>query len=529
LLFKPAQAARTRVLVLTPTRELAVQIHQVSRQLAQHTSKVDICIAAGGLDIKAQEAALRQGPDVVIATPGRLIDHLHNSPSFSLDAVEILILDEADRMLDEYFAEQMKEVMRLCSRMRQTMLFSATMTEQVKELAAVSLSNPVKVFLNENTDVALNLKQEFVRIRPRGEGDREAIVAALVTRTFHDQVIVFIQTKVQAHRMHVVLGLLGVQLAELHGNLSQAQRLESLEKFKEGEVDVLLATDVAARGLDIQGVKTVINFTMPNTIKSYIHRVGRTARAGKGGRSVTLVGEKERRYLKEVVKQATIPVKSRIIPSEVITKFRDRISKLEPDIEEVTRLEREEKELRISEIQLNKAEKKVANGGAVSAETNRTWFQTKKEREQEKANLCLGTYMSAADKKRGKKGQKRPNEPLSAEQRAEYEVQKSAQFAARHAKKESREKRKRVINDDDDGNQPKTKKAKKNTNKTKAKSSFEKELTSTSAKAVKMLRAGPSHEEKKQIAAKKGLPNKQFQKRGTPNKPKGKPNRYKKK
>merc|ERR1712004_463528 len=170
---------------------------------------------------------LRMGPDVVIATPGRLIDHLHNAPNFTLENIEVLVLDEADRMLDEYFAEQMKEVIRMCSRTRQTMLFSATMTEQVKELMAVSLNEPVKIFVNENTDVAMNLKQEFIRIRANREADREAIVAALLTRTFHDHCIVFIQTKLQAHRMHILLGLLGVHVAELHGNLSQAQRLEA--------------------------------------------------------------------------------------------------------------------------------------------------------------------------------------------------------------------------------------------------------------------------------------------------------------
>ncbi|XP_034096606.1 probable ATP-dependent RNA helicase DDX27 [Gymnodraco acuticeps] len=397
LIYKPRTSQVTRVLILVPTRELGIQVHSVARQLAQFSS-ITTCLAVGGLDLKSQEAALRAGPDILIATPGRLIDHLHNTPTFELSHIEILILDEADRMLDEYFEEQMKEIIRLCAHNRQTMLFSATMTEEVKELAAVSLNKPIRIFVNSNTDVAPFLRQEFVRIRQNREGDREAVVAALLTRTFQDHVMCFTQTRKQAHRLHILLGLMGLKVGELHGELSQNQRLENLRRFKDDQIDILVATDVAARGLDIDGVKTVINFTMPSTPKHYVHRVGRTARAGKSGRSVSLVGESERRILKEVVKSAKNSVKARVLPPDVILKFRDVITKLEKDVDAVVRLEREEREFAASEAKLSVAQKRLE--GTSTADQSRVWFQTQQERKQSRVSKALQEFDLAL---RGKK------------------------------------------------------------------------------------------------------------------------------
>lgn len=437
LLYKPKFSQVTRVLVLTPTRELAVQICKVTRDLSQFTN-INTCLCAGGFDIKSQEASLRLGPDICIATPGRLIDHLHNTPCFNLETVEIIILDEADRLLDECFLEQMKEVMRLCSKNHQTLLFSATMTDKVEDLVRMALNRPVKIFLNDNVDVTPRLKQEFVRLRDSTERNREAICAALIQRKFNDHVIVFVKTKSDCHRLTLLLTMLDIKAAELHGGLTQTQRLEKLNLFKEHKINVMVATDLASRGLDIANVKTVINFAMPMTFKHYIHRVGRTARAGNSGRAISLVGENDRWLVKEIVKSSVIPVKCRVIPQDVIEIYREKVGDLRGDVKAKLQEEDMEKEMNETEKEINRANYKITAGGKKKSDSTslkRTWLQGV---DYKNGGLLADNKKKAQELKRAKKTSSKDKENGDGDEESEAPVvkKKKSNFLSRKHKAE---------------------------------------------------------------------------------------------
>lgn len=214
--------AACRVLVLCPTRELAVQCEAVGKALAERGGlDVRFALLVGGLSLNAQAHTLRTLPDILIATPGRLIDHLTNTPSFTLSALDILVMDEADRMLEQGFTDELNEIIKACPRSRQTMLFSATMTDSIDELVKLSLDKPIRVFVDPKRSTAKGLVQEFVRIR--SDDARTPALLALCKRTVHEKCIVFFRSKALAHQMRVVFGLLGMKAAELHGNLTQEQ------------------------------------------------------------------------------------------------------------------------------------------------------------------------------------------------------------------------------------------------------------------------------------------------------------------
>eukprot|EP00548_Thalassiothrix_antarctica_P012653 CAMPEP_0194168394 /NCGR_PEP_ID=MMETSP0154-20130528/3380_1 /TAXON_ID=1049557 /ORGANISM="Thalassiothrix antarctica, Strain L6-D1" /LENGTH=852 /DNA_ID=CAMNT_0038879525 /DNA_START=49 /DNA_END=2607 /DNA_ORIENTATION=+ len=422
----------TKGLILTPTRELAAQCLGMITTISQFT-KIRLSLIVGGArNINTQAAELRSRPDIIVATPGRLLDHITNSSGVSLDDIEFLVLDECDRLLQLGFQEEVHELVKACPSERQTYLFSATLSTKVEELVKLSLKRPVRIKItgkaNSNcakVEVADRLEQEFVRVRAGNEGiNRQGMLLALLTRTFKSRIIVFFDTKKAAHRMMILCGLCGIKCSELHGDLTQVQRLSALEEFRKGNTDVLLATDLAARGLDIDKVKAVINYEMPRQIETYVHRIGRTARRGRAGKSCTLIGETRRHLMKEIIRDAEEKAKqgheagrvsgvirSRTIPPSVIAHFVNKIDNLDKHIEEVIQAEAIAKLDRVVEMEAIKAQNLIKHEDDIKSRPRREWFLSNKQKEitnlasAEKAlyiaeNVGQGTHRMTRKKRR---------------------------------------------------------------------------------------------------------------------------------
>ena len=377
LYYRPRNVRAIRVVVLTPTRELAIQCHKVAEKLAPPESSITIGLAVGGTSFKSSEANVQKRPDIIIATPGRFIDHMRNSPKFEVDTVEILVLDEADRMLQDGFAEELNEILKQLPQSRQTMLFSATMSASVDQLIRVGLKRPVRILADPQKKSAGTLVQEFVRLRPGREDKRMGYLVHLCKSVYQNHVIIFFREKKNIHRTRVIFGLLGLSCAELHGDIKQAERTEGLESFRRGSASFLLASDLASRGLDIKGVETVINYEIPKTVEDYIHRIGRTARAGRRGVAVTIVSEKDRKFVKSTAKsmEGTTTLKSRSIDPAAADEWQEKVDGLEADVEEILEEEREAKDLAQMEMQVTKGENLLKHHDEIMARPRRTWIE----------------------------------------------------------------------------------------------------------------------------------------------------------
>ena len=298
-----------RVLVLVPTRELAAQVHQSFRDYGQFLP-FRAAVIFGGVGIGPQISELRRGVDVIVATPGRLLDHMEQG-TVRLDHVETLVLDEADRMLDMGFIRDIRKVLRVLPPARQNLLFSATFSPEIRELAATILRNPAEVQVARPNATASGVSH---LIHPVDRGNKRRLLSKIIREQKWSQVLVFTRTKHGANRLAEQLGKDGIFSMAIHGNKSQGARTRALASFKEGKVRVLVATDIAARGLDIEQLPLVVNFEMPMVAEDYVHRIGRTGRAGLEGHAISLVSAEEKQLLADIEKLLKRRLEQVIVP-----------------------------------------------------------------------------------------------------------------------------------------------------------------------------------------------------------------------
>ena len=300
-----------RALILTPTRELAAQVEESVREYGKYM-RLSSMVMFGGVNINPQIDRLRRGVDILVATPGRLLDHAQQR-TVDLSRVEILVLDEADRMLDMGFIRDIKRVLALLPKVRQNLLFSATFSAEIKALADGLLNRPAMIEVAFRTATADLIKQRVIRV------DRERkreLLAHLILQHRWFQVLVFMRTKHGANKLADQLNKQGIAALAIHGNKSQGARTRALAEFKDGTLQVLVATDIAARGLDIADLPHVVNFELPNVPEDYVHRIGRTGRAGAEGEAISLVCVDENKFLVDIEKLTRRP-----IPAEVVAGF----------------------------------------------------------------------------------------------------------------------------------------------------------------------------------------------------------------
>ncbi|CAH1656419.1 ATP-dependent RNA helicase RhlE [Hyphomicrobiales bacterium] len=294
---QPRRRHACRALVLSPTRELASQIADSFRTYGQHLG-LTIAVCFGGVGVRPQAMQLAQGVDVLVATPGRLIDHL-DGRAVNLGSVEVFVLDEADQMLDMGFIHAIRRILPGLPKARQNLFFSATMPKEIGALAAEFLKDPVKVSVTPVATTAERVDQQVIFVET---GHKRNLLAKTLREVVKGRTLVFARTKHGADRIVRHLEQDGVRSAAIHGNKSQGQREKALAEFRSGRTPILVATDIAARGIDVDGVTHVINFDLPNVPESYVHRIGRTARAGAEGSAISFCDAEERAYLRDIEK-----------------------------------------------------------------------------------------------------------------------------------------------------------------------------------------------------------------------------------
>ncbi len=290
-----------RALILTPTRELAIQVEESVKVYAKHTALRSL-VVFGGVDIKTQTPHLKTGIEILVATPGRLLDHIEQK-TLNLSQVQMLVLDEADRMLDMGFMPDLKRILALLPKQRQNLMFSATFSNEIKKLSDDFLTNPTLIEVARSNATSDNVTQKVYHV---AQADKQALLIQILKNKDIDvnvsQVIIFTKTKLTASRLSRALEKEGIAADAIHGDKSQQERMAALDAFKAGKITTLVATDVAARGLDIDQLPMVINYEIPSAPEDYVHRIGRTGRAGASGAAISFVSPDEEKYLVEIEK-----------------------------------------------------------------------------------------------------------------------------------------------------------------------------------------------------------------------------------
>ncbi len=298
-----------RALILTPTRELAAQVEESVRVYGKY-SKLTSMVMFGGVGMQPQIDKLRRGVDILVATPGRLLDH-HGQRTLDLSQVEIFVLDEADRMLDMGFIHDIKKVLAVLPVKKQSLLFSATFSDEIKALADRLLNKPVLVEVARRNQTADNIAQ---KVHPVSRERKKELLAHLIKQGDWDQVLVFTRMKHGANRLTDYLNDQGISAMAIHGNKSQTARTKALADFKHSDLQVLVATDIAARGIDIDQLPHVVNFELPNIPEDYVHRIGRTGRAGAKGEAISLVCVDEDIFLRDIERLTKHPIAREVVP-----------------------------------------------------------------------------------------------------------------------------------------------------------------------------------------------------------------------
>ena len=387
---------QNQALIIVPTRELALQCNEMLTQFLKYID-LNFVFLCGGLSVENQLKQMKNKiPDIIITTPGRLLDLIYNNKNLSLEHVNILVLDEADKLLELGFKDAIFEILELIkkNKNRQTLLFSATLNPKLLDLGEHALNNPIKIKIAQSA-ILTNLSQSIIRIKfanleQNNYEKRMAYLLSIIKQKKLNRTIIFFNTKQDCHKCILYFSKFGLDsCVELHGDKSQTERIKSLEDFQKGNVKFLIATDIAGRGIDIEKVKCVINFQMPLIGERYIHRVGRTARKGYVGEAITICDDKERLLIKKIFKKEKVDIKVKPIKinNDEIKDLYKKIIKIKDEIDNKIIDEKAEKQFEMAEKDIEKTMNIKLHQNEIQNRPKKIWYETTKEKRKKAKKL----------------------------------------------------------------------------------------------------------------------------------------------